>query len=55
MDFDVVGKVLIIFVVTPFVLLAWGVAFMLVDDTFCGGVFQDRIKQWVRDKMEDEE
>lgn len=55
MDFDVVGKVLIILLVMPFVLLAWGAAFMLIDDALFGGVFQDRIKQWVRDKMEDEE
>ena len=55
MDFDVVGKVLLLLVAIPFVFLVWGVAFVLVDDTFCDGVFQNKINQWVRDKMEDEE
>lgn len=55
MDLDVVGKVLILLMAIPFVLLLWGGALVLVDDTFCDGVFQNKIRQWVRDKMEDEE
>lgn len=54
MDFDVIGKVLLILAATPFVLLVWVVAFMLFDDTFCDGLCQCKIRQWVRDKMEDE-
>lgn len=55
MDLDVVGKVLIILMAIPFVFFVWGVVFVLVDDTFCDGVFKNKIKQWVGDKIEDEE
>ena len=54
MDFAAVGIVLLIFVGIPIVLLIWGVVFCLTADMLCDGVLQDRIRQWVRDKMEDE-
>lgn len=54
MDFAVIGIVLLILAVIPIVLLIWGVAFMLFDDTFCDGLFQCKIRRWVRDKMKDE-
>ena len=50
MDFAVVGKVLLILAAIPIVFLVWGLVFVLVDDTFCDGVFQDRIKRWAERK-----
>jgi len=52
MDFAVVSKVLLILTAIPIVFLVWGATFVLVDDTFFDGVFRNRIKRWVKNKME---
>lgn len=55
MDFAIVLLILsLILSLIPIVLLVWGVAFVLFDDTFCDGLFQCKIRQWVIEKMEDE-
>lgn len=55
MDFADVGIVLLILTCIPIVILLWGVVFFLTDDMLFDGAFQYKIRQWVRDKMEDKE
>lgn len=51
MDLDTICKVMLILVVIPIILFLWCGAFAFIDDCFCGGEIQYKIKQWVRRKI----
>jgi hypothetical protein len=52
MDFDTIGKLLLILLAIPFVIVIWSCALALVDDCFCNGEIRYKIKQWVGRKLE---
>ena len=54
MDLDTIGKVLLILLAIPGVIVVWGFMFGFLDDCFCDGWIRRKIKQWVSRKLEDE-
>lgn len=54
MDLDTIGKVLIILLAIPILILSWSLAFYYLEDFFCDGVIRRKIKRWVSRKLEDE-
>jgi hypothetical protein len=52
MDLEMIGVVMLVLFLMPVIILLWCCAFAFVDDCFCDGEIQYRVKQWVRRKIE---